>query len=289
MQFHLAADTRCDVGESPTWDDRRRLLWFCDIYGGRLHAWSPQQQRLDTHELEAPIGSLGLCDGGQLVVALQRELIVYDPQARRRVRTIARIDAITDHERLNDGKVGPDGCFWVGTVDERPIKEPIGALYRITPAGDVEHKVDGLLCSNGLAWTGDGRSLFHSDSRGCWIDRWAFDPATGAIAHRTRIATPDAAVGRPDGAACDAQGRYWSAGVSAGRLNVFDADGRLLQQLAVPVPSPTMPCITPHGVFLTSLRRGLSADALAAAPHAGGLFLARADLQPARDHRFDFR
>ena len=49
--------------------------------------------------------------------------------------------------------------------------------------------------------------MFHSDSRGRWIDRWDFDPATGAISNRKRIADLDEATGRPDGGATDAEGR----------------------------------------------------------------------------------
>ena len=30
--------------------------------------------------------------------------------------------------RLNDGKVSPEGRFWAGTMDERPDKQPIGSL-----------------------------------------------------------------------------------------------------------------------------------------------------------------
>ena len=33
---------------------------------------------------------------------------------------IAEIEADNRHDtRLNDGKVGPDGAFWVGTMDDR--------------------------------------------------------------------------------------------------------------------------------------------------------------------------
>ena len=73
-------------------------------------------------------------------------------------------------------------------MDDRPGKEPIAALYRVDPSGKVERKVDGLVISNGLAWTADGEVMFHADSRGPWIDRWRFDRATGAISGRTRFA-----------------------------------------------------------------------------------------------------
>jgi sugar lactone lactonase YvrE len=97
--------------------------------------------------------------------------------------------------RLNDGKVGPDGAFWVGTMDDRglPTREPLGALYRIAGDGTVERKVDDVCVSNGLAWTPDGRTMFHSDSSGKWLDRGRNQ--TSHITHDGRILTTE--LGRP--------------------------------------------------------------------------------------------
>jgi sugar lactone lactonase YvrE len=153
----------------------------------------------------------------------------------------------------------------------------------------VERKVQGLLVSNGLAWTADGEVMFHADSRGPWIDRWRFDRRTGAISQRTRIAVLDEARGRPDGGSCDAEGFYWNAGVSAGRLNRFAADGRLAESHPLPVPAPTMPCFGGpdfRTLYVTSLRDGRPADMLEAAPRSGGLFSAEASVAGFPSWRF---
>ena len=115
--------------------------------------------------------------------------------------------------------------------------------------------------------------MFHADSRGPWIDRWRFDRKSGAMSERTRFATLDEATGRPDGGSCDAEGFYWSAGVSAGRLNRFAPDGRLVESYDVPVAAPTMPCFGGpdfRTLYLTSLREGRSEELLAKAPLSGG-------------------
>jgi len=68
--------------------------------------------------------------------------------------------------------------------------------------------------------------------------------------------------GRPDGAACDAEGFYWSAGVSAGVLNRIAPDGTIVKRIPVPVAAPTMPCFggpdlkTLYVTSLTSDRLG---------------------------------
>jgi sugar lactone lactonase YvrE len=84
--------------------------------------------------------------------------------------------------------------------------------------------------------------MFHSDSRAEKLEAWDFEPATGVIANRRLIATPDNPTGRPDGGACDAHGLYWSAGVSAARLNAWSVDGEIARIIPLPLPNPTMPC-----------------------------------------------
>jgi sugar lactone lactonase YvrE len=157
-------------------------------------------------------------------------------------------------------------------MDDSPAKRPIAALYRVTPDGRIEKQAEGYGVSNGLAWSPDGRVMYHSDTRGPRIDAWDFDAATGALANRRRFATLSEAEGRPDGGATDAEGCYWSAGISAGCLNRFSPAGELLAKVAMPVPAPTMPCFAGPHLYVTSLRNGRDPDLLARHPTMGGLF-----------------
>jgi sugar lactone lactonase YvrE len=224
-------------------------------------------------------------------VALRHEVGIFDPDSGD-FRRLASIEAERGSDtRLNDGKVGPDGAFWVGTMDdrERPDKEPIGSLYRVTADGKVERKIEGVIVSNGLAFSPDGRTMFHSDSRAKWIDRWSLDPATGAISDRKRIADLDDATGRPDGGATDAEGFYWSAGVSAARLNRFSPEGKLVMTIPVPVAAPTMPCFGGAGLrtlYVTSLRVGRSDEMLARYPLTGIVIAAASPIAGSRVGRF---
>src|ERR1700680_5025112 len=58
--------------------------------------------------------------------------------------------------RLNDGKVSPEGRFWAGTMDERPEKKAIGNLYRLDADHRCTRMAGGVKVSNGLAWSPDG-------------------------------------------------------------------------------------------------------------------------------------
>jgi sugar lactone lactonase YvrE len=278
LSFACIADVKCRIAESPVYDERTNRVFFVDIPNCKLFAMDIADAALRSWTFESEVCSLGLAASGRVVVALRDTVILFDPATEAR-SDICRIEAERPETRLNDGKVGPDGAFWVGSMDDRPEKAPIGALYRVDPAGGVERKAEGLFVSNGLAWTADGEIMFHADSRGPWIDRWRFDRWAGTIADRVRFAEPGEASGRPDGGTCDARGFYWSAGVSAGRLNRFGPDGRIVEAHSLPVPAPTMPCFGGpdfRTIFLTSLREGRPAALLEEAPLSGGVLAAEA-------------
>jgi sugar lactone lactonase YvrE len=279
MDFTCLLDIRCALGESPVWDDRREKLFFVDAMGPAIHAVSLDGTGLQTWPMPKPVGSIGLTESGRLIASLWHDLAVFDPDTRA-LTPLAKLTDEPATNRLNDGKVGPDGAFWVGTMDLAKPRRPIGSLYRLTADGRVERKATGYGVSNGLAFSPDGRTMFHSDSfpSAPAIDRWAFDPATGEIADRTRIALLDEKTGLPDGAACDTDGHYWSAGVFGGRLNRFTSAGALIESHPVPVPAPTMPCFCGPNLrtlVLTSLRESSGAIKIAPNLQSGSLFIAR--------------
>jgi len=269
--FELVWDTRSGVSESPVWDAANRRLLFCDIGGKKIHALSVENDARETWDLPEVVGSFGLCRSGRLVVALRHRVVLFDPRTRAiNDLTPAVAEPVTN--RLNDGKVGPDGAFWVGSMDENSPRQPLGSLYRVTADGGIEKKSEGYAVSNGLAWSPDGRIMYHSDSTSAIIEAWDFDPATGGMTNHRVIAKLTNEDGRPDGAAMDVDGNYWSAGPSAGCVNCFSPAGQLLKKLPFPVPGPTMPCFADDFMYVTSLREGKTAEILQQFPTLGGLF-----------------
>ena len=111
----------------------------------------------------------------------------------------------------------------------------------------------------------------------------------GAVSGRRSFLKLDDTIGRPDGAAMDAEGCYWSCGVSAGRLNRFSPDGELIEFFELPVPAPTMPCFggaDGRTLVLTSLTDGVSAERVAAYPESGSVLVARTEVAGAPITRF---
>lgn len=242
------------VGESPVWDEETGALWLVDILAPAVLRLSPDGT-VDRFAMPAAVGCLGLCRDNRIVVGLQTGVHLFDPVS-------GDIEFLCDptgrhvNGRLNDGKVGPDGHFWVGSISEAKPQVNDAALFRVGADGSARAVATGLTSSNGLAWSPDGRRMYHSDSRQCFLQSFDFDPATGELGEARQLRSFTEEEGRPDGAATDRDGFYWSAGVSAGRLNRISSDGEIVEIYHLPVAAPTMPCFGGpdfRTLFVTSL------------------------------------
>jgi sugar lactone lactonase YvrE len=275
VAVHCAIDVRNTIGESPLWSAREAALYWVDIPDGLIHCWQPETGARRLWQLPVAIGSIGLRASGGLVVAMRSGFHLFDLQTEA-LTFLCHPEPNLPSNRLNDGKVSPEGRFWAGTMDDRPQKEPVGSLYRLDADHRCTRMVGDVKVSNGLAWSPDGRTMYHSDSRGGAIYHHAYDPQTGAIGRRELFVQMHPEWGRPDGGATDEEGCYWSCGVSASRVNRFSPTGELIEYVTMPVSHPTMPCFGgPDGrtLYVTSLREGLSAAELAQSPQAGGVFM----------------
>lgn len=254
--FERLIDVELDLGESPVWDELRNALWFVDILAPAIFRIDWPSRAITRYAMPSAVGSIGLAQAGRLVVALRTGVHLFDPGTGR-LDFLVHPEPERPFNRLNDGKIGPDGCFWVGSMHDAIPRAPTAALYRVAPDGACTRVLDGLFVSNGLAWSKDGRTMYHSDSRGPFVRAYDFDPSTGGLANGRTVATFREDEGLPDGAAVDEDGCYWSAGVTAGRINRIFPSGHV-EVIPVPAPAPTMPCFggpDRRTLFVTSLAR----------------------------------
>ena len=205
--------------------------------------------------------------------------------------------------RFNDGKCDAQGRFWAGSLYE-PKGQALGALYMLDGQGlhpmlggtkDGAH--DGVVTANGLAWSPDGRTAYWADTAAHQIRAFDFDAASGQLSNARVFyqAPPKPAAGvwgsempntpryggRPDGAAVDSEGCYWSAQYEGGRLLRLSPTGEVLAEVRTPVPCSTMPCFGGPDLktlFVTTARHGRSPQELAQYPEAGCVFATRVEV-----------
>jgi sugar lactone lactonase YvrE len=274
------------LGETPFWHPDEAALYWCDIPGRLLNRWDPSRSDHRQWALDAEPGCCAPLPGGGLLLAMRDGVFRFDLESGQR-RRLAAAPYDARHERFNDGKADARGRIWVSTIYE-PRDRPAAALYRFA-AGRLERVAGDITVGNGLAFSPDGRTLYRSDTAAHRIDAFDFDGADGSLSRQRVFAQfpPKPADGglagyggRPDGAAVDAEGAYWAAMFEGQRLLRLAPDGRVLQELPLPVRCPTMPCFGGadlRTLFVTTSRENRPVAELAAQPLAGCVLWTRVE------------
>jgi sugar lactone lactonase YvrE len=287
-EAELALAVQAELGEGPVWDERSQELYFVDITGHRVHAFSPGSAAHRSFPTSGPVGAVVLRDDGGLVLAAEDGFFFAnsDGTAQERFGEF-RIDIGT--VRFNDGKVSPGGRFVVGTMDHHGSR-PVGSLYILKSDAAVSVLLDGVTVSNGLAWDSYGTTMYYIDTPTRCIDAFNFDPETGGLSNRRVVAEITDGDGKPDGMAIDAEGYLWVACWGGSRVDRIDpADGRRLASVHVPTSHASSVAFggpSLEDLYITTARQGRSAAQLAAEPHAGDLFVARSGVPGLAPDRF---
>jgi sugar lactone lactonase YvrE len=280
-KLELILDAGCQLGESPVWCPQRELLLFVDISGRRLLKFNPASRALESCAIEEDIGCVAPSKGGGFVAGLRSGIWLLNEKGEKQ-RMLAANPEDSQVSRFNDGRVDGAGRFLAGTLDER--KASRAALYRCDRRGLIR-LTDGLITSNGLAFSPDGRTLYHSDTPRFTVYRYAYDASSGTAENRrvfVELKPTASDRGRPDGAAVDAQGCYWTALYEGGRVQRYDPEGRLMSEHTVPVRNPTMPAF--GGLGLKTLFVTTARDATGS---GGGLYAAEVDVPGLATFVFD--
>jgi sugar lactone lactonase YvrE len=273
--FRCVLPAAASLGECPRWDERRRVLWWVDILAPALHWFDPASGRNGTIAMPEHIGCFALTDDGGFIAGMRSGIWLLDADGAPLRRIAANPEDVAT-SRFNDGRCDSRGRFWAGTIDEPKAG---GAAHLYCCDGDALRAVDGgFLTSNGLAFSPDGRWLYHSDTPRFTVYRRPFDPATGMVGPREawlRLAPTADDRGRPDGAAVDAEGYYWSALFEGERVIRVSPDGRIVAEYPLPARCPTMCAFGGDDLrtlFVTTARHGRDENELDALPLSGGLF-----------------
>ena len=275
------------LGESPFWHPGEAALYWCDIPGKRLNRYEPASGAHRAWDFDCEPCSAAPLLGGELLLAMRDGLWRFDPASGRR-HLLVKPPYDQTKERFNDGKADPQGRFWVGTIYE-PREPALAALYRWCD-GELQRMAGDATVSNGLGWSPSGRTLYWSDTKAHLIQALDMDPSDGSLSNRRVFAqfplkTADQPLdsygGRPDGAAVDSEGCYWSAMFEGQRLLRLSPDGEVLREVRLPVRCATMACFGDADLktlYVTTSREKRPADELAAQPWAGSVLRLRVDV-----------
>ena len=283
--FVVAHDEPMKTGECPVWHAVESALYWVDIPGFTVHRLHPASGKYSCWKMETEPSAIAVDVDNNLVVAT-RAGFVYLNTSTGELDAIAPAPYDQKVMRFNDGRVDPLGRFWVGTLYE-PRDQPKAEMFVLDQGKVRQAWSGGMTNSNGLAWSLDGKTMFHADTTSHRIDVYDYDLASGTCANGRNLVTFEADKtsgtygGRPDGAAIDSEGNYWIAMYEGGRILKLSPTGALLQQVDLPLLCPTAVCFGGpdlHTLYVTSACGGRSAAELAQYPHSGKVLAFRVDV-----------
>jgi len=270
----IVSDVPCELGESALWDGDRARLYWVDITGQTIYVKDWGAGAITSLSLPGTVGSVALRAGGGLVAALRHTVAFCDVDAGT-IEVVQSLEADLTGNRFNDGAVDPGGRFWFGSMDLAE-SHPTGTFYCLHPDGTITPAFNDIICSNGPAWSPDGRTIYHVDSTRQLVRAYEFDPASGTIGPGRIFVSDEQQPWFPDGVTVDAEGFIWNCKWDGARIVRYAPDGSVDREIPLPVPRPTRCAFVGPDLSLlavTTARYGLSAAQCGDAPLSGQVLL----------------
>ena len=275
MQIDVVLPHRCLLGEGPVWDFRRKVVCWVDILNGEIHQYSPATKEHHVIAIGLMIGAAVLCADGNFLAATTCGFGFVNRE-NEVVSMIANPESDITGNRFNDGKVGPDGRFWAGTMSHKDEPEK-GSLYVFDTDHSVTKKISNVSISNGMAWSLDYKTWYYIDTPTYTVVAFDFDLVTGDISRKRVVINIPKEDGSPDGMTIDSEGMLWIAHWDGWQITRWNpATGEKL--LSIEMPAARITSCTFGGddlgdLYITSARTGLTEDQLTDQPLAGSLFV----------------
>jgi len=292
--IEMLADPNSIVGEGPVWDWRRERLLWTDIRTGRVFDYDPASGVNEQIHSGVFVGGLAVNAQGGLTLGTWEGVMLW-----RSDDDYAWLHHDTYEGRrlqFNDCSTGPDGSFFAGTMLEDGSP---GTLFRFFPDGSVEIVADGVGVSNGMGFSPDLRTFYHTDTRPKIIYAYDHDPETGRITNRREwVKVPDTE-GGPDGMTVDAEGFVWSANWGSGCVMRFDPDGKEERRINFPATQTSSVMFGGkdlNELYVTSAYTGTGEPPTGrerpgydfSANRGGQLYRVKVDIQGKREFETDF-
>lgn len=271
----LVLDACNTLGEGVTWCTRSQSLYWTDIHASVLWRYHPAEGSTRRWQMPERLASFALCEAdGWLLLGLASGLAFFHLESGELIR-IAEVETGLP-TRLNDGACDRQGRFVFGTLHE-PVggeaRRAAGGFYRLHADLRLEPLPLGpVAISNSIAFSPDGATMYYCDSFTRIVQRCSYGDSVADACVHIDLSQEQ---GEPDGSAMDSEGGLWNAKWGAGRVVRYSPDGKEDLVITVPASQPTRVAFGGerlNTLYITSARDGLSAQALAKEPHAGGLF-----------------
>ncbi len=290
LSAELVLDIKNALGEGPCWDERTGVLWWVNIPDGKLHRYNPVTRDEQTYSFDHFVTVVVPGSEGKVIISFPHAIAAFDPESGALETLIDGIEGDQPDNRFNDGKCDSSGRLWIGTMSMKGTPAQ-GKLYCVEPDLTFREAVGDVGCSNGIAWSLDGKIMYYIDSPTRQVAAFDFDSASGELTgRRVVVQFGDEDAGVPDGMTIDDEGMLWVAQWGGAQVSRWDpSTGSKIGMVSVPALQVTSAMFAGPNrdeLYITSARTGMSEQDLAQYPLSGGLFRVRPGVSGAVVHPF---
>ena len=225
--------------EGPTWLKDKGLI-FSDVIRGGVYLLNGSNEISTIVEHRRGIGGIAIHEEDGLIVGGKN--IAYKSFTGDKTTILLSNDVTEAALGFNDLTTDSKGRVYVGSVAFKVFSndEMIpGHLHVIDVDGSVRTVSDGVMLTNGLGFSPDGRTLYHADARDAVVRQYEVSPDGNVTDWKPFVQTNN---GHPDGLAVAEDGSIWIAMAYGSRVDVFESNGALRESLPVPLPMVTSVC-----------------------------------------------
>ncbi|MEM7079519.1 MAG: SMP-30/gluconolactonase/LRE family protein [Pseudomonadota bacterium] len=259
--------------EGPVWVAGRGLM-FSDVLGGGVFCLGPDGTVGEVFAHRRGIGGMSLHANAGMVVSGRN--ISYKAFAGGDTVELLPRDEAAGLVGFNDITTDSAGRVYAGGLGASPVfadgREPEAQnLYLIDLDGSSRIVAREILLTNGLGFSPDGRTLYHSDTSRAAICCYAVSD-NGDLGPKQTFATSSL---HPDGLAVAEDGSVWVAMAGGSGVVVYNADGSERQHIEIPHPMCTSLCFGGddlRDLYIVSGSNGLEGD------RRGGVFKVRTEV-----------
>lgn len=289
----LVSELRCQLGEGPVWDERQNTLYWLDSFSKLWLRLMPDGQ-IARFSAPTPVGMLALRQDGGIVLGLEDGIYLAEEETGH-LGLLCNPEQGVIGNRFNDGKPGPCGRLYIGTMstannDGSGNAPASGALYAVAPDGSWQRLLTGVGISNGMAWNREEDTFYYADSPTRCVFAFDYDKKSGLLTNRRVAVKLPEGDGIPDGLTIDENNQLWIAQWGGWCVSHYEpATGELLGKISVPAEHVTSCCFggeTLDTLFITTAATGLNLQQLKKQPQAGMLFAAKTGVHGMPPYRF---
>lgn len=260
--------------EGPVWVTGRGLM-FSDVLFGGVYCLAEDGTVSEVFPHRKGIGGMAEHVAGGMIVSGRN--ISFKPFDGGDTITLLDRDEDAGLVGFNDITTDSQGRLYAGGLSASPVFEdgrgPQSAdLFLIDLDGTSQAVAEDVRLTNGLGFSPDGRTLYHSDSRRMTVFSYAVD-ADGGLGPKEAFVKTDR--GAPDGLKVSTDGAVWVALAGGSGVAVYHPDGSQHDFIEIPHPMCTSLCFGGddlQDLYIVSGSDGLPGE------RAGGIFKVRTEV-----------